>query len=239
MRRREIGERVGALPADLRYHDISLSPLVLYQLNGDLLDSSGNGLHLTKLEGTTSFSQYGHSEKLCHRFDGSTSYYEATGAASLDITGDVTIAAMVNVGPPAATSGGYLIDKGSYNGGNVNNDNYCCGVLPRLYMLWRYNEKVGVGTAVTARGPVRGEWGHCTWVRTGTTAKLYTNGILTHTEDLFYAPTSGATPKLRIGRFQEIYAGYHYTGNACSIGIWGSALTDAQIAKMARHCLGR
>lgn len=233
------GAAGGAAAGDLDYHDASLSPVVLYNFNGDLLDSSGNGLALTQQQGTTQYAQYGNSGKKCAFFDGSTAFWESTKDASLIITGDLTVAAMVNIGPAAVAGGGFLVDKGATGATSSNNDNYLCAIAPaKLYMLWRHGNKVAAQTTQFNVGVVRGEWAHAAWVRSGTTAKLYVNGILGHTEDLLNAATGGTVPNLRIGRYQESGSGYHFTGYAASIGIWASALTDAQILGMAQQCLG-
>lgn len=223
----------------LRYHDTALSPVALWQGDGDLTDASGNGLTLTVGAGTIRYVNYGQGALRGFSFNGATWLYDATSAAALAINGDVTVCAMINT-----TAGqGYVVSHGSTSTSPTdaaNNDLYDCFVggvssaNPYLYMLWRNassNANTLVGTHSVSPG-----WAHCYWQRTGAVCKLGLNGENVNTSGTLNAASGGGTPYAKVGINGS--ASSYYTGAVASIAIYNSALTDAQLKGLARHCLG-
>ena len=160
---------------------------------------------------------------------GGTSYIEVADADDLDFTDAFTIDAWVNVsGQPT----GRIVDKITAGSG----DGYLLDLLngvPRL---------IAGGTVVTANAPIASNtWVHLTAVyRSVGVADLYADGVkLTASAGGSSGPSATALP-LRIG-VDSTTAGNALTGGIDEVALYGRALDDAEVTRLAAsgRCFGR
>jgi hypothetical protein len=85
-----------------QYHDTTHSPVALYQFNGNMLDSSGNGFHLSLFTGLERYTWLAPGLRGFF-FDGETSIRRPGNDALLTITGAITIECIILVCPNALT----------------------------------------------------------------------------------------------------------------------------------------
>ena len=92
-------------------HDLTYAPVALWQFNGDLTDSSGNGLTLSVEAGTLWYADLARGVKGIY-FDGSTRLTRGVWDSVLAISGDLTIEMIVRFQSLSA-SDSYLASFGA------------------------------------------------------------------------------------------------------------------------------
>jgi hypothetical protein len=230
-------------------HDTTNSPIVLYQ-GADNTDSSGNDYHLTTLDSGIPCLPIGRGSSstkgLTFLGTSALSALRVTRTSALDINGDITIAFMLRLN---AISGLYtILDYSAPARNSVSTESLYTLLLTstgRFRFQWMYGGTNTQANDFTTGGLAWvGELQHFAVVRSGTapniTAKLYKNGALACTlSSIAHAPDGSSFAQyLQLGNFTGGDATF-WLRNAqlSSLGIYGSALSDAQILAMAQQCL--
>lgn len=243
-------------------HDLTHSPVALYQFESNLNDSSGNGLHLTN--GGTQPTKYGDMTPGMKGvvISNSTTFFErASNDPLLTITEAVTIEAIINIVNMTAdgTIGAYVVSFGGNSGLEVDNLLYSLfmksttspplpfGIgIPNgdMDMSWEYG---AVPTTVTYRDTInfvpRGVPVHIAITRSSgpnPIVRTYISGTLTSTSAAFVgqAATGGTTSRLRIGIDQTESAQAQFFGIISSVKIIASQLSDSDVKAEYNRTLG-
>jgi hypothetical protein len=226
-------------------HGTSRSPLGLWQLDGGLTDSSGNGYDVALGAGTARYTGLlpGSTHKGFY-FDSSTTLIRSTRTAALDLLGAITVEFLLFL-HTKITVDTELVTYG--DSGETLNDNYlwsvrliqsATGGAPCLDSFWEYSTGTNVSVSSTYPLPV-GELMHIAMTRTvngpNLDVRFYVNGTLTDTLTGNHVPEIGASPvqKVRIGG--PTLAPYTMIGSVCVIG--GTALTDTEVLEDAKLCM--
>jgi len=212
-------------------HDTTYSPLALYQLQGDGTDNSGNGKDLTPT-GTPVFEPgwvgLGLQGSASHRYTRADTDFEITGAISIcalvrpgPVTGNDTIVAYADSGETEAANalfwfyfiGTNLSFSHEYGAGNNEIFSTTVDVNP--------NEWVWVGVTRDAAG---------------TGVNLYLNGVSVGSTTFANAPTGGTSGNLNICALPG--GSEPYDGTLQSLKIIGSELSSAQMKAEYDRCFG-
>ena len=225
-------------------HGTSRSPIGLWQLNGDLLDSSGNGFTLVKTAGTEFYVNLcPYSTMMGMYFDGATYLvYSPAGRPAvsvLDITGDITIEALVQVAGITPSSQYIVCYGGNAETANANTlYSMYFASTKKFSFYWEWGAGTDAGAASTVASIISGRIHHIAYTRTGTTIKFYVDGQLVDTKDGVHAAETGVAPtgKLYIG---SVDSGANKLTDivVASVALIGSCLTDAQVLADAQGCL--
>ncbi len=225
------------------------SPVALWKLNGDLLDSSGNNLSLTLHTGTARYI-YVAPQLQGFAFDGGSILYRNATDAALQIDGAMTFEAIISVTVLNALGG--LISCGA-TGETLNDNNLfristaivISGVqIPSMY--WENGAGVDfTSTIPTACIPTLMPF-HIAITRSApsagnVTTKVYLDG------DLYGSVTSAApakaasanTQKVSIGGDWYSGAGTFLTGPVASVKLIAAELSDAAVYAESEYCHGR
>jgi hypothetical protein len=229
----------------IRGHWKIRNPIGLWQLSGDLLDSSGNGYDLSLAAGAAVYTTFPYSGGKLKGFtcDGVSYLSRPARTPALDLVANMTIEYLLYMSAaPAASS---VVVYGA--AGETLNDNYLYSMLfntagvpnPRYRYLWENGAGVNVDNYSTALLPIP-IWSvtHCAFVRSGLNWKSYLNGGLMETIATAALPATGAGP-LQFLSVCASESGTAIMNNAIigSLCIIGSALTDAQVLEDARYCI--
>jgi hypothetical protein len=140
--------------------------------NNCFLDSSSNNLLVTRAGNATqgAFSPYGGGWS--NYFDGTGDYLTAPANAQFQFTGDFTIEGWMNFNSIAGSPQALFSVKSGTNEFDI-----------RWYATrWQISLNAGSGTDIgTTPAPVNGVWTHVAAVRSGSSIKLYVNGVQTGT----------------------------------------------------------
>ena len=224
------------------------SPIILLTGNQTLGDSSGNALNITLANGVTRYSQLMPNSSLygliCEGLSGPTgTYYQRNiRTPALDLVADMTVEFFLYV--HAITSSGiWIISYGATGEDLTNNDLWGVNIVPLggfagmpfgFNLFWEHDAGVNVAVTGTRPCPV-GQLVHFAFVRSGTNAKTYLDGVLLETFSALTLPNfSGPTQTLKIGAASS---GSTVAGGAFTIGgiqVIGSALSDADILADAK-----
>jgi hypothetical protein len=230
-------------------HDTTNSPIVLYQ-GADNTDSSGNARHLTTLDAGIPCLPIGRGSSAVKAltFLGTTalSAVRVTRTSQLDVNGDLTIAFMLRLNSVGAMY--TILDYSAPARNSVSTQSLYTLLLTstgRFRFQWQYGGSNTQTNDFSTGGLAWvGEIQHFAVVRSGTapniSVKLYKNGALACTvSSIAHAPDGSSFAQyLQIGNFVGGDATY-WLRNAqiSSLGIYGAALSDAQILAMAQRCL--
>jgi hypothetical protein len=201
------------------------APVALWNFDQSLVDSSGNGLDLSVINGQESYSNVNGVQGF--KFTGDDTLGHAANAA-LEITGDVTIEILFS--SDDLTSERELI---SYADQTLDTEvtNFLYGVRVRAGGGLRYDAEFGAGSNVTYTiedGPSLGNLNHITLVRESADVTFYLNGYkIGASSSGLTAPTGGTSAKLNIG-LQDGF-GDELEGVICGLKIIPSALTPDQV----------
>ncbi|MBL0057141.1 MAG: beta-propeller fold lactonase family protein [Chitinophagaceae bacterium] len=246
-----IGKRIGDFQYfngkldDIRIYDAALSDaqvqnlyasesLVAYfPFNGNAIDESGNGNNSTYLGTgvTLTTDRFGNANKAYH-FDGAVGSYIRVPAGNFPTT-DRTVSFWFN----AERLDYYLPTPFSY-GGNVCNDNFITVLnhysWPNTYTVIAHCATNRISAPYVTE-PIN-NWYHFTATISGSTQKIYINGVLQQTENTFITPTYVTGTSALMGAMvntdgNSIFAGY-FQGKLDEFRIYNSALTDAQILQL-------
>ena len=222
----------------IRLHDLTHTPVGLWQFQGDVLDSSGNGYGLTWVS-TEAYTIAGGTVKAAN-FNG-TSRLTRVSTAALQILGDVTVEYLASypgiVGSDALLSNMGVVSVGA--AGSAESANYCFAVFTRagttgLRILSQSGSGVSVDFQTPAGPPPYGAWHHFAAVRTSDVWTLFLNGTLVATSGTLTTPTGGTAATMWVAS-KDGGSGTMRCSMA-SLKIIASALTPAQVLAEARLC---
>lgn len=222
----------------VNYHGLEHNPVGLWQLNGSLADTSGNGFTLTVESGTVF---YGYVQPgLRGALLNSTVLIYNTFTSTLAITGDLTIEALVYL-PAYTVSQRYLVSHA--NAGETAVDNYLYGIsLLNGSGKVDYFAESGVGVDIvynpviadTNRPPLSPC--HFAMTRSSQVVQFYLNGrTWGAASGTLGTPTGGGSGRFRIGGTGSIGGP---EGITASVKVIASALTAAQVAVEYNRTLG-
>lgn len=155
----------------------------------------------------------------------SSQYVQLGTNASLNITGNFSVAAWINTTTIAA--GPFFI----YAKDDVAKRGFCFGIASGEV----YTEKGGVGLLTsTGAGITVGQWFHVAATFDGSTWLLYANGVQVGTVAGTAIPTQ-ATCNACIGRRQYSGAESYFDGKIDDVSIWNRKLTAAEILTMYKN----
>ena len=219
------------------YLDTTHSPVALYDVDGDLVDSSGNGLDMSMGAGTAYYGPAPVTGNARSIFFQSSRAQRPSSDASLRLHGALTIEAVVFPSIVHTTTGILAAYAG---GGETEAENIAYELALLSGNRIRFAQENGAGVDnlwdVSLHVPV-GQWTHLAVTRdvAGTGANLYINGILRASTTLASAPTGGTSSVLHAGEFINGLA--PYTGFMSSLKIIAAELNASQVLAEANRAL--
>jgi hypothetical protein len=229
-------ERSTAVPLIGR-HDTTYSPVGLWQLDGDLTDSSGNGRDLSLEGGTTRWTHLA-PDLRGFFFDGATRLSRSATDAALQLTGDLTFEALVTFDRHDSESQAIMSwhDLGETEATNTLYSFRTVGVGNSLE--WVSESGAGVNATYTATtGVDRGIIHHVAVVRESDVLKFYLNGELYETSGSLTTPTGGSSGRFALGGFYN-FAGNEHFGGIASAKLIDRALTAAEVISEYNRTVG-
>ncbi len=189
----------------------------------DVPDSSGNLFSGVLINGPVWAAGYmGNSVK----FDGVNDYITFGNKTSFNITGDLTITAWINhrsnSDSDAIMSKGDCDKKACPFGLRINSTGSVCFV--------ENNGSVEMDIVCTAEKISLNTWTHVSATRTGSTIRIYLNGVLKKTATVSKTPTAN-TSSLNVGGIGGV-AGYTFDGRIDDVRLYNKALISTQIQKI-------
>ena len=198
----------------------------LWHFEGNADDTSGNGNNGTVNGATLVAGRVGSEAYL---FNGSSNYITAPSDLSLQITGNISIAAWIKANGYAQW--GSIIQYS--NPGEAEANNYLYNVAwangsGDLRLFWEY----GGGNNVTTDFSTNlntGRWYHIVAVRDTSEKKayLYVDGELFDSQAYSNNPTGGSTAQLWIGK--DPNAGVHFDGTIDEVALWDRTLSSSEV----------
>ena len=156
-------------------------------------------------------------------FDGMDDYIAITDAASLDITGDITLEAWINVAAPGNNYDG-IITKSS--GGQATQSVYA---LMQSAGSNAYYFAASDGSTIHSTGNTAalstGTWHHLVGVKSSTHISIFVDGVLANNKEAVFTMHTNNEP-VRIGRLAQY--GY-FSGKIDEVAIYNRALTAEEI----------
>lgn len=226
-------------------HDTTHTPVGLWQLNGDLTDSSGNGYTLTVGSGTEQYAPLSSTLSGFH-FDGSTYLVHNVEVSGLRLTSDMTIECLAKwlVDPPGygvnrTTTSPALVAHGTGGETEATNTVYAFGPHASTGGLKWVSESGGGTNAVydlDAEIPA-GVWHHIAAVRDSNVVSVYLDGALLGSSSSLTTPTGGASGRLVLGALAN-GSSENPTCVMASVKLIGSALTASQVKAEYQRTLG-
>ena len=204
----------GASPFDMTNN------AVLYHLNGNANDTSGNGLNGTEVGAPTyAAGQIGQAISL----DGTTGQYASVANdPAITITGSMSISAWVNM---ELTGDGFQRIAAKATGGS-GAGGYA------LYVNTNGQPRVAFGgtqTTGAATGLITAStWHHVVGTWDGTSARVYVDGAVVDTQAAGSGPGS-STADLHIGADPSFPGLRDFKGLLDEVAIWSRALSDAEV----------
>ncbi|WP_164737339.1 LamG-like jellyroll fold domain-containing protein [Georgenia sp. SYP-B2076] len=160
--------------------------------------------------------------------NGTTGYVAVPDKASLDLTGPMTVSAWVR---PEVAATQYVVKKAK-NGGT---DGFELGLSSGGTAFLRLNQTTSGDTyrvESTSKYPVdKATWMHLTGTYDGTTMRLYVNGALQASKA---GPAAIRANSLELAIGAEPGGVRPFKGAIDSVGLQGRALSDAEVAALAR-----
>ena len=223
--------------------DESLSPDYAWNLDGDLSALAG-GLALTDLSAAAEAITFPHAfQRQVAWFTDSTLLEEATGAAGLEMLGDMTMMIIARLWTYSGTQ--YMVSHGKIGELEADNQLYSMRLGPGTVrsdtVEFAHESGAGVNEGNLWTHPVDvGIWQVITMVRDATakTQTLYVDGVSAGAVGYTNNPTGGGSGNLTIGSFRPGAVTDPYQGWLGGIGLWSSKLTPAQITQATLHTLG-
>jgi len=224
------------------YLSNDFGPVGLWNFNGHMRDSSPSQINLSVNAGNERYMEVSPGMR-GFRFDGATNLQQAAFGTVLQISGDVTVQSIII---PYVPSQGYICAYiGSGSGSSTFNVLYsliCNGGPPWVETFWQTgtnSNQVWPSAASASKnaGFVFGQPMHYAMVRSGSTAFLYTNGVLAGPPSTgLTAPTDGSLSILRVGSLTS--GAVFFNGGLTSLKINKTALTADQIKYEYNKSLG-
>lgn len=162
--------------------------------NNTFLDSSTNGLPLTRAGNVTQGTLSPYGENWSNYFDGTGDYLSLTGTSATQFGSEnFTIECWVYAGSSGQQSIYGDRSGASFSGMVILLSNYYISLLMSQGSAWNINTfSTNVGTQIPAN-----TWTHVAIVRSGTSVNVYTNGTLNYTQT--FSGSLAQTSTVRIG----------------------------------------
>lgn len=220
-------------------HGLEHAPAGLWQLDGDLLDSSGNGNDLELHNGTLTYTDLYPGLKGVF-FDGSSNLRAAGGyAAELGITGALTIEAIIVGEIQTTTTNRFVVHAGS---GDSSTTNYLYNLQQtsnhRLGYFSEYSGGVNQ-SYVPELSLIAGNLTHVALTRgTDGNVRFYVNGV---TNDQWVStglvpPTDGTAGRLYVGADWD--GSDDWKGAMASLKIIAAELNEEEVAAEFERTIG-
>jgi hypothetical protein len=168
-------------------------------------------------------------------------------AASIRITGNVTVEAVVMMGSGAGLAGVICVCSGNNTDETeAGNALFKCFItdtdvgFPSFF--WENGAGANNQLTATLYTIIRHRWTHIAWVRDvsggagATTARIYINGFLAAESLTLNPPTGGTTARLWIGGGENV-ASQFWPGHISSVKVIAAALTQAQVQDEVRRTI--
>lgn len=193
---------------------ISVTSLGAYfKFNGDVTDSSGNGLNGTAFNTPTYVAG---KYQTGINFNGTTQYVSVPDSAFLEgSSGNISVFFWANF-----VDGGTAISK---DGGGTG-----YRVLPRAGLDWLVT--VGVNNCSRGVGPATGVWIHHGFTYNNSIVKIYENAVQVGTDISIGAVTLANANAMNIGR--SISGGSYIPATMDEVNIWQRVLSGAEITTL-------
>lgn len=217
-------------------HDLTHSPVGLWQFDGNLNDSSGNSFNLTAESGTARYGDLVPGIS-CLYSNALRLVYNTSGTA-LAITGDMTVEFMFRGDTPTNS---YFVGYagGSSSSTQANNVLYSIQIPSGLFgATWTQESGSGAATsyALTNRVLPRTVLCHVAATRTSNVIQFYLNGrAFGAASSALTTPDGGTTSVFRVGGDASQNA---VVGNISSLKVIASSLSAAQVAAEFNRTLG-
>jgi hypothetical protein len=233
---------VGTTTRPLELHDDRFGPVELWTLDGQAgMTGSVEGIVFDESVGSAGFGYspiVGRQALYC---DG-VSRFSAAATGSLQITGDVTVMALVYPSVTASSAQMDLLNcRGSVGNVQAHNTLYGLSISTAQQAFFGFFE-TGSGdnhfilSSTPYVGVQNGQWSHLAYLRDGSTNKLFINGILVFSS-ASGNPDGGTSSFLSLGGPQPA-ATQKFHGWISSVIVYNKALTDAQVRGEALRTLG-
>jgi hypothetical protein len=226
-----------ALSQAVAVHDLTHSPVALWQLAGSLADTSGSAIGLT----VNSLTQYAELTPLIKGWDGlggNGFHSTVTSPAALRITGDITIEAIVRQPDNlrGAGSARNIIAFDSNVAGSTGNCLYSIGITTGGFPTWTQQNGAKVTATYTLTTDIfpSGLF-HLAVTRTSNVVQIYVNGApLGAASGALTTPTDGTASNFQFGS----QGGAPLAVMLASLKVIASALTAAQVKAEYNRTLG-
>lgn len=192
-----------------------------YPFNGNANDVSGSGNNGTVSGATLTFDRFGNPDSAYH-FDGYGDYIYMAPSPSLNITGDLTIAAWVDLSSSSVDRNAVifsdLLEVSPHDGYS--------------FRLWDGNKLsfFAGDPRLTATTPLEVDvWTHVAVVLSGTTATSYINGAFDSSATVSVPTSSSVNPTIGASAQQA----YGWNGDIDDITVYNRALSPAEISQLA------
>jgi hypothetical protein len=193
-----------------------------YPFNGNANDVSGNGNNGLVFGATLTSDRFGNPDSAYH-FGGSGDYVFIATSPSLNITGDLTIAAWVYLSSskvdPNAVIFSNMLETSPHNGYS--------------FRLWDGNKLrfFSGDQSLFATTPLDAElWTHVAVVLSGTTATTYIDGTLDSSGTVAVPASSSVNPTIGASRERA----YGWNGGIDDILVYNRALSPVEISELAQ-----
>lgn len=186
------------------------------------LDGNSTDLHGTN-NGTDTAITYGPAHLNQGAFGNGTSSYINVGAANLNLTGDLTVAAWVYVGTNSSPTR-FILTRCLANGGASNTYEFRLQGFQLQFLTYSGNGQAAGGTVAA------NTWTFCCATRSGNDLKVYMDGVLVGTGTQLAAPTSLPAQPTLIGSRADGNTYLGLDGFALDeVGIWNRALSFEEV----------
>jgi hypothetical protein len=213
---------LGVLLATSSQAAVPLDGLVAYYpFNGNANDISGNGNNGVVFGATLTSDRFGIADS-AYYFGGNGHYILVAPSASLNITGDLTIAAWVDLSSSSVNANAVIFSDMLEHSPH---DGYS-------FRLWDGN-KLRLfcgGQSLLATTPLEVDvWTHVAVVLSGTTATTYINGELDSSGGVAAPTSSSVNPTIGASAQQA----YGWNGEIDDITVYNRALSTTEISELA------
>jgi hypothetical protein len=158
-------------------------------------------------------------------FDGKASYIEVSSEANLNLSGDLTLEAWVKPTAVDTTSRSVLAKAGA--DGSFASRQFRLGLSEGRWRGTLYSTGGSTFSAIATTAPVAGTWQHVVFTVSGTTLRIYINGVEAGTAT-FSGTRTNLTSGTAIGRLGD-NASQYFGGAIDEVAVYNVALTTAQI----------
>jgi len=163
-------------------------------------------------------------------FNGFTNYVAGTNTSSLQLTGDLTVAAWVKLGNNSSQGIFEKMYYAPYNGYGITKQD-------GLFKFWTASASVWAYTVSNTTYVADSRWYYVTGVRTSGVNRLFVNAVLQ--TDSQSPPLANSGDIYVIGRYYSNVNGYYLGGNISSVTAYNRALSAAEVTQNFSALRGR